>query len=146
MRTIIAALTLAAFHATAFGDSLRLLVVCEEVNIKANSSVRCDLYLYNDSDARCFAPSFETVATILALHDVNGVRLPRGDSSSLVTGHASGKQRLEARAVKRTTITVKIPAEVGDLVELYVEVGGDPVVRSNKILLFCPSDEKQEGN
>jgi hypothetical protein len=68
-------------------------------------------------------PSFETISKVYVLRDLSGTRLPRGDSSSLVTTHSSGEHSLKSGKVERTKITIEIAAEPGDVAEVYVEIG-----------------------
>jgi hypothetical protein len=36
---------------------------------------------------------------------------------------------------------MEIPAEPGELVELYIEIGRESVLRSNSVLLYCPIEQ-----
>ena len=142
MRTFITVLFVVAVSGTALGETPRLLLVPVQTSIKPHGSVECDLYLYNESKRATMVPSFESISKVYVLRDPTGARLPRGDSSSLVTTHSSGEHSLKPGKVERTRITIEISAEPGDLAEIYVEIGKGPILRSNSVLLFCPVEEK----
>src|SRR5437764_14045327 len=124
---VIVILTALAINITAFAESPQLILVPTQTSIKPHSSVVCNLYLYKESEKTLSVPSFETIAMVYTLHDVAEARLPRGDSTALVTGHSSGIQSLKSHTIKQTKVTVDFSAEPGDLVELYVEIGRESI-------------------
>jgi hypothetical protein len=142
MKTFLSLVLTAIIGNSAVAETPRLLLVPVHNSIKPNGYVECDLYLYNDSKRATMVPSLETVSKVYVLHDPTGTRLPRGDSSSLVLTHSAGEHRLKAGKVEHTKITIQLSAEVGDLAEVYVEIGKGPMLRSNSVLLFCPAEEK----
>lgn len=138
MRALLSLFLVAVVTALALGETPRLLLVPVQTSIKPHGSIECDLYLYNDGKKATMIPSFESLSKVYVLRDPTGTRLPRGDSSSLVTTHASGEHSLKPGKVERTKITIEIAAEPGDLAEVYVEIGKGPMLRSNSVLLYCP--------
>ena len=126
----------------ALGAVPRFLLVPSQLFMSPNGSVECDLYLYNDSKKTMTVPSFETISKVYDLQDVHGVRLPRGASTTQITSHLPREHSLRSGGVEHAKITIEIPAEAGDVVEVYVEIGSDTVLRSNAILLLCRVEEK----
>lgn len=138
MKALIIALLLGTSVNTALGQATRLLLVPVEASIKPRANVRLDVYLCNDSPRPIKIPSLKLLSTNYVLRDITGARLPRFKSLTPSASHPLSEQVLQANSVKRTRIRMDIPAERGDLVEVYVEIAGSSALRSNPVLLFCP--------
>jgi|SRR6267154_2460118 len=138
IKLIIATLLIAAPFAHLHAEGLRLLLVPTGSSITPKSQVTLDVYVYNESDKPAKTPTLENISTVCVLRDVNGVRAPRTESSAEMKFHSGPEHTLKPHRVERKTIKVDIPAEPGDLVEVYVEIGTPSSLRSNSILLSCP--------
>jgi hypothetical protein len=138
IKVFIATLLIAAPLAHLHGEGLQLLLVPVNTSITPNSQLTVDVYIYNDSDKPAKAPTLENISTVCVLRDVNGVRAPRTESSAEMKFHSGPEHTLKPHRAERKTIKVDIPAEPGDLVEMYVEIGTPSSLRSKSILLSCP--------
>jgi hypothetical protein len=122
----------------AIADRLRLLLVPAETSIKPGATVTFEAYLYNPGSAAVKVPPLEFVSAMYVIDDVTGVRMGRAGSSGVISTAPRADHVLQAKSIERRTIDVEIPAEAGDLVRVYAELGKKPALRSNSVLLFCP--------
>jgi hypothetical protein len=128
----------------ATADGLRLLLAPSETAIKPRSTVPLTVYLYNTGMSPKEVPSLELLAVTFTIDDLTGKRLGRvGGTKEISTGPAK-KLILKAHAVDQRTVNVEVPADPGDLVKVYAELGKKPVLRSNSVLLFCPPEAKSQ--
>lgn len=128
--------------AYSWGQAPRLLLVTSNTTISKQTDINVDVYVYNDSQRPVQVPSLEYISTFYVLRDPAGIRLPRAGTSAQVFSHPREEHSLQPHGVERTTIKVEIPAEIGDLAEIHVELGqGDHPARSNSILLFRPPED-----
>lgn len=142
IRVLMAALLIATPVAHLRAEGLRLLLVPIGTSVAPGAQVTVDIYIYNDSDKPAKAPTLENISTVSVLRDINGVRAPRTESSAEMKFHSDSERTLKPHQGERKTIKVDIPAELGDLAEIYVEVGTPSALRSNSILLYCEAGEK----
>lgn len=141
MKAIVAILLLLTVT-TFFGETPRLLLIPGNVTIGKETDITVDVYVYNDSKKAVTVPSLEYISAFYVLRDPTGVRLPRAGTAAQIFSHPRKGHRLQPNGVERTTIKIEIPAEIGDLAELHVELGqGEHPSRSNSILLFRPSED-----
>jgi hypothetical protein len=138
MKAFIITLVLACFANIAQAGPTRLLLIPVETSLKPRADVQFDLYLWNNSARPTKVPSLKLLSTTYVLRDISGKRLPRFKSSTQSASHPLSEHLLQPNTAERTRIRIDIPAERGDLVEVYAEISGSSALRSNVVLLFCP--------
>ena len=133
-------MAVACFASIAQAAPTQLLLIPVETSIKPRATVRFDLYLWNNSGRPTKVQSLQLLSTTYVLRDITGTRLPRFKSSTQSASHPLSERLLQPNSAEQTRIRIDIPAERGDLVEVYAEIGGGAsALRSNTVLLFCPS-------
>jgi hypothetical protein len=139
MNRILIFLTI-AFTATSDADSLRLFVVSQKPLIPADGSpTKLDLFLYNDGSTARMVPSLEMFrATYVAYSFGNAANAEKNDMRSF--SHPIKDHSLKAHGFDHTVIDVDISSEEGDYVELWIEIGDKPILRSNSLMLLCKKD------
>ena len=137
MKGFVVALFVGCFVSIAHAEPLRLLLIPLETSIRPGANVRFDVCLWNNGSQPRKIPSLKLLSTTYILRDIKGTRLPRYKSSTQSASHPLSERLLQPNAVERMSIRIDIPAERGDLVEIYAEVGGASALRSNTVLLFC---------
>jgi hypothetical protein len=137
--TYLFALGVLAVHA----EQPRLLLVPVETSIKPHSKVSLDVYLCNTSRAAVNAPSLQLISVVYSWSNVNDPSHAGAASETKVTTSEPMPHILSANAVESKRIDASISVEPGDLVKVYVHIGPPPHLRSNAILMFCPTKQKQ---
>jgi hypothetical protein len=123
-------------------ETPRLLLIASNTTISKQTDINLDVYVYNDSKRRVKVPSLEYISTFYVLRDPAGIRLPRAGTSAQIFSHPRKEHSLRPNGVEQITIKIEVPAEIGDLAEVYVELGrGDHPWRSNSVLLFRPTED-----
>ncbi|GEM_PF-5576656 len=138
-KALTAALVLQLFVCNlATAGGLWLVLAPSGTSIKPHATVSLTVYLYNTGSTRIEAPSLDLLSLVYTVDDPTGKRLGRAGGDKEISTGPPKKQMLEAHAITERTVTLEVPAEPGDLVKVYAELGKKPVLRSNSILLFCP--------
>jgi hypothetical protein len=116
-----------------------MLLIPVETVIKPGATVNFDLYVWNDSNKPANVPSLELTSATYLLRDISGARSPKGGGISQTTDHSLPLQVLKPNSVVQKKIAIEIPAQAGDLVEVYVGMASPSNLRSNSVQLFCPN-------
>ena len=127
--------------AAARAQSPRLLLVPLETSIKKHATVAFDVFVYNDSAKPAKIPPIELFSAVYSVRDTKTNTLPRAESSAKTASHPPPPHTLGSKAVEHRRVEMEVPAEPGELVEVYIEIGRDSVLRSNSVLLYCPIEE-----
>ena len=139
MRTFATAALLVVFSlAAARAQSPRLLLIPLETSIKKHATVAFDVFVYNDSAKPAKIPPIELFSAVYSVRDTKTNTLPRAETSAKIQSHPPSPHTLRSKGVEHKRIEMEIPAEPGELVEVYIEIGRDSVLRSNSVLLYCP--------
>jgi hypothetical protein len=75
---------------------------------------------------------------VYTVDDLDGKRLGRAGGTTERNTGPQKKHLLEAHAIEQRTVNLEVPAETGDIVKVYAELGKKPVFRSNSVILICP--------
>lgn len=138
MKIAITILSLALALAAAHADEARLLLIPVETAIKPRSKISFDVYLCNVGRRAVKVPSLDFISTISWSTKLTGKSSPAPVELQGKTSTSSpAKHILPPNSVEWKRITPNISAEPGDLVEVYVQIGPPPHLRSNSVLLFC---------
>lgn len=119
--------------------SVRLLLVPVETTIKSRSVVSFDVYLYNPTNHAKKIASLNRISGFYRLQDITGARQARDEAWSQIVADPPPDHMLQPNSTEHTRISINIPSEPGDLVEIHLEVDRKSLVRSNSVLLFCPT-------
>lgn len=138
MKIIATVLLLMCLVGAVLGDEPRLLLVPREASIKPGRNVKFDVYLCNQTNQPRIVPPLTLISTNYVLRDVTGVRLPRFRSSTERALHALAGHILQPNAFDHAMVMLDVFAEPGDLAEIYIEVKGTRILRSNTVQMFCP--------
>jgi hypothetical protein len=137
MKIIAIALLLACFVGEVLGDEPRLLLVPREGSIKPSRDVKFDIYLCNQTKQAQVVPPLTIISTNYALQDITGKRSFRLRSSTVRALHDLTGHTLQSNSFDHTSVMLDVSAEAGDLVEIYIEIKGKRILRSNTVQLFC---------
>jgi len=142
MRIFAAAILLLVVSITAArAQSPRLLLIPLETSIKKGATVTFDVFVYNDNAEAAKIPPIELFSAVYSLRDTTANALPRVESSAKIASHPPQPHTLPSKRVEHRTIQMEIPARPGELVEVYIEIGRESVLRSNSVLLYCPIEQ-----
>jgi hypothetical protein len=146
LQLLVTPAALAVFFGALFSNAAAaagpcLLLAPSETSIKPGATVELTVYLYNPGPSRIEAPSLELLSLTFTVDDPGGKHFGKAGGTKEISTGPMRKQTLEPRGVERRTINLEIPAEPGDLVKIYAELGKKPVLRINSVLLFCPPKE-----
>jgi hypothetical protein len=137
MKITAAILLMMCFVGEVLGGEPRLLLVPQEASIKSGRNVKFDVYLCNDTKQPKMVPPLTVISTNYVFRDNTGVGL-RFRSSTVRPMHTLTGHILQPNAFDHATVMLDVLAEPGDLAEIYIEVKGTRILRSNTIQLFCP--------
>jgi hypothetical protein len=126
----------------AAGNKPRLVLVAERTWIRPNSKVTLDLYLCNVASHEAKAPGFSEVSTFWTATNVSTKRVIGGANVETIT-HSGGERVLGPNSVAWKRVTIDIPSEPGNIIDVYVKIGYPRELRSNSVLLFCPPEGKR---
>lgn len=142
MKTFATAILLLVFSITpARAQSPRVILVPLETAVKTRATVSFDVFVYNDSPKPVKIPPIELFSAVYSLRGTSGNTLPRVETSAKIASHPPQPHTLGSKAGEHRTIKMEIPAEPGELVEVYIEIGRETVLRSNTVLLYCSLEE-----
>ena len=136
----IAALTMLALPLRA--DVPSLVLVAHQTTIKPDSKVTFDVYLCNTSSAPVKAPSLQLITTSFWTRNMKDIASPGAGSAENegeMRFNPPGDHFLPANTVEARRLERKISARPGDVVEVSVTVGQKKELRSNSVLLLCPT-------
>jgi hypothetical protein len=119
--------------------SCRLLLIPTSPVIKPGDDASFDLYVINEGAK---AATIQDLKSWSAQCDIrstlNGTSGP-GKIFAEWIDHPAPKHLLMPFASERRRITMEVRAKSGDLAKIYVTSGSNPKLRSNTVLLYCPS-------
>jgi hypothetical protein len=133
MKTSIAILSLILVAVVVRAEKPRFLLVPLETSIKPGSKATFDVYVWNDSRRPVSVPSLDFISTVTSSKNSGTAEVAGKTSTSTPDEHS-----LSPNSVEWKRITSDIKAQPGDLIEVYVQIGSPPRLRSNSVLLFCP--------
>jgi len=141
MRTFAAVIMLLVFRITAAPvQSPRLLLIPLETSIKKGATVAFDVFVYNGNVKAAKIPPIELFSAVYSLRDT-AANTSRVENSAKIASHPPQPHTLPSKGVEHRTIQMEIPARPGELVEVYIEIGRESVLRSNSVLLDCPIEQ-----
>lgn len=139
MKTLITILILASTSHHALAEADRLLLIAAETAIRPGANISLDVYLYNSASRPKKVPSLDLASASYLLDDVTGARSGRAGGTTEISTEPPAEHVLQPNGIERRRITLKIPAEPGDMVTIYVTLGRTTRLRSNSVLLYCPA-------
>jgi hypothetical protein len=125
---------------SARAQSIRLLLIPVEATIEAHAAATFDVFVYNDSETLVNIPSLELFSAVYSFRDRANDAILRVENLANIATHAPPPHSLAPKSVEQRRIRLEIPANPGELVQVYVEIGRESVMRSNTVLLGCPVD------
>ncbi len=142
MRTLTTVLFLAsACNMTA---QPRLLLIPMETAVAPQANVTFDVVAINDSKESVNIRSLESFRGVYSIRDTTGKRQHRVSGFARTATHSSKERKLLPGAFEQQKIRLDVPAEPGDVVQVYIKIGSDPGMRSNSLLLYCPAEPRGE--
>jgi hypothetical protein len=140
MKVAIAVLSLAIPFATGHTQEPRLLLVPVTTLLKPHSKTSFDVYLLNTTDRPVRAATLDSISVVYSWSDVTGKTERAGAASDtkVITSQPAPRV-LASNHVEWRRINADVSAQSGDLVEVHVQIGPPPHLRSNSVLLFCPT-------
>lgn len=130
-----------AFAVTANAQSLHLILVPQQTTVSKDTPSKFDLYLFNDGTKAAKVPSLEEFTATYILRRQTGEEEPAVTTSGRIFSHPLKGHTLEAKHVDHAVVEMSFEAKVGDLVELQIEIGEKPTLKSNSVLLYCPIEQ-----
>ncbi len=119
----------------------RLLLIPVETTVKPHSKISFDVYVCNIGPRRAKVPSLEFISTISSSKKLSGKNSPAPvEIQGKTSTSAPANHFLTPNSVEWKRITPDIYAQPGDLLEVYVQIGPPPHLRSNSVLLVCPAE------
>lgn len=126
---------------TASGQSLHLILVPQQTTVLRDGPSKFDIYLFNDGTKAAKVPSLEEFTAIYILRRQTGEEEPAVTTSGRIFSHPLKGHTLEANRVDHAVVEISFEAKIGDLVELQIEVGDKPTLKSNSVLLYRPIEQ-----
>jgi hypothetical protein len=140
MKAAIAVLSLGIPLVTAHAQEPRLLLVPVKTSLKPHSKTSFDVYLLNTTNRPVRAATLDSISISYSWSDVTGKTERAGAASDTkVITSQPAPRLLTSNHVEWKRIEADISAQPGDLVEVHVQIGPPPHLRSNSVLLFCPT-------
>jgi hypothetical protein len=127
------------FLSPASAQSLRLILVPQQITASRETSSKFDLFLYNAGKSPQTVPSLEEFRALYVVRRHTNSDEKRGTQLSAFSNPIKD-HRLKAGGVDSTVIEIDLSAEDGEYIELHVEIGHDDhTLTSNPVLLLCPT-------
>ena len=126
---------------TASGQSLHLILVPQQTTVLPDRPSKFDIYLFNDGTKAAKVPSLEEFTATYILRRQTGEEDPAVTTSGRIFSHPLKGHTLEANRVDHAVVEMSFEAKIGDLVELQIEVGDKPTLKSNSVLLYRPNEQ-----
>jgi hypothetical protein len=139
--TAILLLTIAPFCAGA--DDARLLLVPVETSLKPHEKPIADVYIWNTSHHSIKVASLDFITTVSSTRNPTGATAQGAVELQGKTTTSGPTHKLSANAIETKRVKLDVSAEPGDLLEVYVQIGTPPYLRSNSVLLLCAPASKR---
>lgn len=123
-----------------------LLLVAHETTIRPESKLIFDVYLCNTGPKAVKAPPLQLITTSVSIRNTKDIDSPAAGSvenEGETRFNPAGDHLLPANTVETRRIERKISARPGDMVEVYVTVGKEHLLKSNSVLLLCPPENQK---
>jgi|ERR1043166_5110985 hypothetical protein len=118
-------------------DPVRLLLIPPTTSVKAHGKIVLDVYIWNSTQETQHVPSLDLISTVASWKNSGAA-----EASSKITTHNPPDEVLAPNSVKYVQVNTNLSVDHGDLVEMYVEIGSPPRLRSNSVLLYCEPQHK----
>jgi hypothetical protein len=123
--------------ATATAESLRLVLVPQQIVVSGGASpMKFDLYLYNATNSAQMVPSLESFRALYVVRSHTNSE-PKLESYWRKFSQPIKDHTLKAQRVDHTVIEIDLSSEDADYIELRIEIGDQPTLTSNTVLLLC---------
>lgn len=140
MRWLITIISL-VIATVASGQSLRLILVPQQTTVLPDRPSKFDIYLFNDGTKATKVPSLQEFTATYTLRRQTGEEEPAVTTSSRIFSHPLKGHSLAANRFHHAVVEISIEANIGDLVELHIEVGDKPALKTNSVLLYRPIEQ-----
>lgn len=138
LKTLIISALVAFFGAVATAaESPQVILVPLQTSIKKNATVRFDVFVYNQTSKSVEVPPINLFSAVYEFRDTRNSKPSRVSGTSKIATHPPPPHTLAPKRFERGTIDLEIPAQSGEVVELHIEIGRGPFLRSNSVLLYC---------
>lgn len=103
-----------------------------------------DMYLLNRTGGVLKVPSLDAYEAVYHVSRPGSAgSLPRVGGTGPIYSHDLVSETIKPHGMKHSATKIAIKADIGELVELYVELGDKSRIRSNTVLLRCVNSEER---
>ncbi|MFZ1219979.1 MAG: hypothetical protein WAO00_11845 [Chthoniobacterales bacterium] len=142
MKILLAAILSALSLQSSFGAECKLLLVPVTATLKSSGPILLDVYLLNPGRTAAMTSGVERVSIDYVVTNLTGKRLPTIGSVLETASHVTAGHLLAPHNIEHRRMSIEIPIQAGDCVELTGEISGKFAVKSNPVLVYRPEGKR----